>query len=891
MENTNNGKHSKPKEILELEKELGVEIDIHIFTDDLIDNFYVDNNAITKDGKVTQLNLFGVKIYSLDFLRNFKELESLSITDCGVENISSISQLYNLKTLQLVDNLIKNISPLLELKKLKILYLSGNPISNIELIGNITNLTELQIWDVGIQDINFTKNLNHLIFLNVSQNSITSIDSIINLQLDSLHFFRNQIKIIPKFIAQKFNWLNGDMNNTAKIDLEDNPLEFPPYSVIEQGPQVVQSYYEDAETYNHKALAEGRIIFIGEGASGKTSIIERVVNNSFTLGREQTNGIKIEHITLKMPNTNNNAEFHIWDFGGQEIQHAVHKFFFSQGCLYVLVLDSRKEEDPEYWLQQIESLGGKAPVLVVFNKQDENPTETADRKYLKEKYPNIVAFYNTSCLSNAGIDDFKQALYENALALRSVVERFPTNWLNIKNAIQQYTSGTQHYLSMDVYKEICNQNNTSNEAAQKLILRYLNTIGAVTWFGDDVHLNMLHVLQPKWITQGVYKIMTSKTTANRYGQIRVTDFKELLQPLSLDDYTYDESHYGFILSTMVKFKLCYTIDNQTLLIPSAFGKEPKIEYKDFKGDNVRTYYLQFKHYMPMALIHRFTTMALGNVFDNNYWYAGIVIKDAVTDALSMIHADKEAKRIYIKIKGTTPLGAWEHIRRLMAEVTKDYAKIEYDEMVLLDEKTESSVSYNELLGHLAANKSIYFNSKLKRDFNVGYLMGMFENKEDTIEKMKNGSLQTFDERAKPVENIRPVIVQILNNNSNQVSSSVNVQIEIDIDVKFVNETSNAVKGELEFLLDILEKQNDAIVDTLKELLEFTNDAKKAQNSSDIAGSKWKRKLKTSFENFGNGAESIKKVKEGGEAFIAIAKGIKELAHYFGIDSIGQLLPS
>ena len=45
---------------------------------------------------------------------------------------------------------------------------------------------------------------------------------------------------------------------------------------------------------------------------------------------------------------------------------------YKQGCLYVLVLDNRKEEEPEYWLQQIESLGGKAPVLVVFNKQDEN---------------------------------------------------------------------------------------------------------------------------------------------------------------------------------------------------------------------------------------------------------------------------------------------------------------------------------------------------------------------------------------------------------------------------------------------------------------------------------------------------------------------------------------
>jgi internalin A len=54
-----------------------------------------------------------------------------------------------------------------------------------------------------------------------------------------------------------------------------------------------------------------------------------------------------------------------WDFGGQEIMHATHQFFLSKRSLYILVLDGRKDEKPEYWLKLIENFGGDSPVLVV----------------------------------------------------------------------------------------------------------------------------------------------------------------------------------------------------------------------------------------------------------------------------------------------------------------------------------------------------------------------------------------------------------------------------------------------------------------------------------------------------------------------------------------------
>ena len=893
----------KPKEILELERIYGIDF----YEIALSKNNYYVHNCFSRNesGEIIQISINDVESFDISFLSKLTSLEVLNLERNNLSDIKLLPLCLGLKHLDLGNNMIKDLSTILQYKSLESLNIYNNPIEDLSFLVNLKSIKHLLCWNMRLEDLDFSKgllNLNNLhsnnnnlkdiaglkdsfnlIQLTLSSNDINDISPLVNLKnLDFLDLDNNNITFIPKQIANNFDWLGPDGN----ISLNENPLEFPPHSVIELGKEVTKNYYEAAEKYGDKALSEGRIIFIGDGSSGKSSIIEKITKNSFTLGREQTNGIKIDNLYLQHPEDGRDLNFHIWDFGGQEIQHAVHKFFFTEGCLYVLVLDNRKEEEPEYWLQQIESLGGGASVLVVFNKQDENAAETADRKFLKEKYPNIVGFYNTSCKTGIGIDEFKNKLQEEVVKLRTVSERFPNNWLAVKKAIEENTSGTNHYLTYEAYREICKQNNLVTEEAQKLLLKYFNTIGTVTWFGEDVHLQNMHVLNPAWITQGVYKILTAKKTTNLFGQIKVKDFKELLQPIDKNDYTYDEKNYGYLLTMMKIFGLCYTADDKNLLIPSALGKVPKVEYGDFKGEQVRTYILQFKDYMPLALIHRFTAQKMPEALESNYWYTGIVIKDSVTETLAMVHADKEAKRIYVRIKGDSQLGVWEHVRRDIASITSNYAKIPYDELVALDEKNISTVNYQDLVSHVKAGKQTYFQPKLQKDFNVGYLMGLFEPKENTIEKIKTGEIILNErEHNKELVKIPPIIVNILNNNSPVVNANINTQIHIDIDFQLVHKKSSDIKGDANYLLDALGESNKALSETLAKVIQFADDAKTARNSGDIKEKGWGRKLKTVLETLSKTGEQFGNIKDGGEVVKSILQGIKDLAQHINLDAV------
>lgn len=884
---TRSQKHNseKPKEILEIERAYGIKLD--------------------RDGFVS---------YDLD---ESQRIVGLHLFHLGIKDITPIVGLLDLELLDIRHNKIEDISPIIHLSNLTHLFFGENPIIDISPIKQLKKLIKLSCFNSNIDSIQFIEGFEKLEFLDVSNNRIDNIDilsSMTNLksvvldrnfikeipslsQLKKLSYFSietNLVTKVPVEIARRWVWLRNVLkgffsNFGAGFLLGDNPLTFPPTSVILLGPETVKNYYETAEEFGHAPLSEGRILFVGDGSSGKSSLIERVLFNNFDPDKKQTNGIKIEHLHLSHPEDGRDLVFNLWDFGGQEIQHAVHKFFFTEGCLYVLVLDNRKEEEPEYWLQQIESLGGKAPVLVVFNKQDQNCADIADRKYLKEKYPNIVGFYNTSCATGFGIEDFKRDLEKQAAQLRTVEEEFPNNWFVIKKEIEKYTSGKQHYLNYDSYREICTTNHLESEEAQKLLLRYFNTMGTVTWFGDT-YLNFLHVLNPAWITQGVYKIITARKTATLFGQINIDDFKELLQPLNADDFTYQENHYGYILSMMKKFELCYTPDDKAILIPSAFGKEPKMEYSDFRGEKVRTYILQFKDYMPLALIHRYIAKKLPDVYQSNYWYSGIVTCDCKTDSLAMIHADKEAKRIYVRIKGDTPLGMWEHIRREFFEITSSYANIRYKELVALDEKDESTVDYEDLISHIRAGKEVYFHPKLMRDFNVGYLMGQFEEKESSLKKFESGQLRLNDQEMGTMEKVPQYVINILNNNSPAVTTTVNTKINIDIDIPIVNNLSSEIEGDARYLkeeLETLTESNKALSEALSKVIDFASDAKAAQNSGEIKSKGWGRKLKGILQTLKGGGETLIAIRDGGEVLHNIVTKIGALANQVSLPEIAE----
>ena len=148
----------------------------------------------------------------------------------------------------------------------------------------------------------------------------------------------------------------------------------------------ILAFYFDSR---RRRLNEAKVLLIGQGGVGKTSLVKRLINNTFNPDEGKTDGIAIQKWPISAQDARE-IQLNVWDFGGQEIMHSTHQFFLTKRSLYVIVLDARAGEEQgnlHYWLEMIRVYGSDSPVLVVVNKCDEH-YERLDEKRLRLDYEN-----------------------------------------------------------------------------------------------------------------------------------------------------------------------------------------------------------------------------------------------------------------------------------------------------------------------------------------------------------------------------------------------------------------------------------------------------------------------------------------------------------------------
>ncbi|MGA1864608.1 MAG: ADP-ribosylation factor-like protein, partial [bacterium] len=148
-----------------------------------------------------------------------------------------------------------------------------------------------------------------------------------------------------------------------------------PKEIQKQGAAAVAHFLEEMEAKGAARLNEARIIILGDKGAGKTCIARRLIDSDapMTTDDESTAGVNTMHWRLEHENIN----VRIWDFAGHTVTHAVHQFFLSERCLYIIVYDGRTEERNrlEYWLNHMKNYGGDSKAIILVNKRDQHPVD------------------------------------------------------------------------------------------------------------------------------------------------------------------------------------------------------------------------------------------------------------------------------------------------------------------------------------------------------------------------------------------------------------------------------------------------------------------------------------------------------------------------------------
>ena len=164
-----------------------------------------------------------------------------------------------------------------------------------------------------------------------------------------------------------------------------------------------------------------KIILAGDGAVGKTSLINRFVTGAFAGDYKATIGVAIASKSLVVKDQEVNLQ--IWDIAGQTLFREFRKKFYlrAQGALLVFDLTVPKSLDNLHlsWIKDIHQITGEIPSVLIGNKIDLNELRAISPEEIKiflEEHPNITAHLDTSALTGENVENAFHELVSSMLS-------------------------------------------------------------------------------------------------------------------------------------------------------------------------------------------------------------------------------------------------------------------------------------------------------------------------------------------------------------------------------------------------------------------------------------------------------------------------------------------
>ena len=622
----------------------------------------------------TSLDLSGLGITRLpDSLREPRQLKQLDLSRNNLTWLPDwISNLPQLQHLYVNGNDLRDLPDTIgALADLETIDLSSNHL--IGLPNSIGQLSQLERLNLSRNDIlklpNSVGDLRSLQLLSVSHNHLTALpESLCKLtELQLLILAHNKLITLPEAI--------GALSRLRKLDCESNDLAYLPDTLLEiqslaelylhanpklglaeeiQGarsnvvasrrarparPLDILTFYFETRRAS-KPLNEVKLLLVGRGGSGKSSIRDRLLTNTFYSQKRETPGIQIDRWPLSAKSET--IRVHVWDFAGQEITHATHQFFLTERSVYLLVLDARadtQDRDAEYWLRLISAFGKDSPVIVALNKWDEKPFDL-DRFALKEKYPAIRAFVPTDCKSGRGIKGLEEQIEIAIASLDGVREPFPAVWAELKDCFSDMKA---NYLTFDAYRRECARHGEKEPERQAQLARILHRLGVILHYGDDPRLRDTTVLNPQWVTESIYALLRVKNQPGSDGTLTLAEACTALPKES-------RKMVAYLIDLMRRFELCFPVDEASFswLVPELLPRfQPELgrEWLQFEALRLRYEYKA----LPEGLVPRFITRTYPLSTGQMRWRNGVVLE--MEGAKALIRADPGAARVNVTICG------------------------------------------------------------------------------------------------------------------------------------------------------------------------------------------------------------------------------------------------
>jgi internalin A len=597
--------------------------------------------------QLQSLDLRGNQLTTLpEPLGQLTQLQSLDLSGNQQTTLPEpLGQLTQLSRLNLSGNQLTTLPESLgQLTQLSWLDLSGNQLTTLpEPLGQLTQLQSLDLR--GNQLTTLAESLGQLTqlsWLDLSDNQLTTLPESLGqlTQLQSLYLSGNQLTTLPESLKRLKALKRILLQGNPRLGLSDEILGATVEQWMRGGkpapPRAILAFYFGQRRQSAKPLNEVKLLLVGHGRVGKTSLSKTLRDVAHDEKEPETPGI--ERNPLLIVASRSTITAHIWDFGGQEFLHQTHQFFFSERSIYLVVLSGRQGrpmQEAEYWLRLIRTYGTGSPVVIALNQIKAHPF-TVDEHFLQENYPEVKAVVRTDCDPRMGIEPLRKVLGKLAGGMPSVREKIDPAWARVRTRLEEMKAT---FVSFAEYREICVEEGVTTEEKQEILATILDCLGIALNYRDDPRLRDTSVLKPRWLVDGIYTILRWLHKHETNGEMRLQDFSKALKSRK----AYPPEMHGFLLALMEKFELCFQVEGEEgeYLVPGLLDANQPRELKEFMSSEARRIQFRYDDVRPPGLLPRFIVRSHTLSEEQPRWLRGVVLTRG--HARALVRGDHEGR--------------------------------------------------------------------------------------------------------------------------------------------------------------------------------------------------------------------------------------------------------
>ncbi len=477
------------------------------------------------------------------------------------ESLSDLTQLQSLNlSYNRLTTLPQSLSSLIQLQSLDI---SFNQLMTLpEFISAFTQLKELNIAYNSLKTLpDWIGGLNQLQVLESSMNGLTALPQKLGqlTQMRELNLFKNQLSDLPPSLAK--------LEHLLFLSLDDNPLNPELAVAYKQGIEAVNIYLR-AKAASQIFLDEAKLILIGEGAVGKTCLMDALLDDPWQ-EHDTTHGIKIKQVKITDPDSGKEITLNGWDFGGQPVYRPTHQLFFSAPAVYLVVWKPREGPQQGFvkeWIQLVKRREPTAKILVVATHGGSQQRHAdIDRQELWELFSRdtVLDFFHVESKPDPnangerlGIEELKRTIAHVASTLPEVGRSVPKRWQEVREALAQNPVA---YLPLERVLKLCRLHQMDDNEA-RLFVTIEHRLGHLIHYQHDPALRDIVVLKPDWLATAISFVLDDGATRNAHGLVRFSRLSRLWDdPARAAEMRYSADLHPIFLRLMERFDLSYRV--------------------------------------------------------------------------------------------------------------------------------------------------------------------------------------------------------------------------------------------------------------------------------------------------------------------------------------------